>query len=229
MATLKVKNWGEFQHYKDRDPPWIKLHKGLLDDYEYQRLPLASRALAPMIWLLASESKDGSVEYDLDKLSFRLRCTAKEIEEAIKPLIANGFLIADSELLAGCYQDAMPEESREEAEKEKEESKPRKRGSMTFLNFLDECKAKGEMPIPEDDPIFTFAEEAGIDLDWMRLAWLEFSNKYRNDSKRYADWRATFRNAIRGNWYKIWYCDSEGKMQLTSQGRIIQQVHKDAA
>jgi len=27
---LRVKNWGKFQHYKDRNPPWIKLHRGLL-------------------------------------------------------------------------------------------------------------------------------------------------------------------------------------------------------
>lgn len=56
---LIPRRWSDFQHYKDRRPPWIKLHKALLDDREYQRLPLASRALAPMLWLLASESKDG--------------------------------------------------------------------------------------------------------------------------------------------------------------------------
>ena len=51
-ARIRPKNWHSFQHYKDRDPTWIKLHKKLLDDYEFQSLPLASRALAPMLWLL---------------------------------------------------------------------------------------------------------------------------------------------------------------------------------
>ena len=60
FMLLITKNWAEFQHYKDRSPPWIKLHKELLDDRQYQSLPLASRALAPMLWLLASETKDGS-------------------------------------------------------------------------------------------------------------------------------------------------------------------------
>ena len=32
-ARLHIKNWGEFQHYKKRNPPWIKLHKKLLDDF----------------------------------------------------------------------------------------------------------------------------------------------------------------------------------------------------
>ena len=37
-VTFSVKNWDEFQHYKDRNPPWIKLHNHLLDDYEFEML-----------------------------------------------------------------------------------------------------------------------------------------------------------------------------------------------
>jgi hypothetical protein len=58
---LTPKNWKSFQHYKDRAPPWIKLHKTLLDDFKFSRLPLASRALAPCIWLLASEYEGGEI------------------------------------------------------------------------------------------------------------------------------------------------------------------------
>jgi hypothetical protein len=32
---LTPKNWKSFQHYKDRAPAWIKLHKALLDDYNF--------------------------------------------------------------------------------------------------------------------------------------------------------------------------------------------------
>ena len=42
MTRLRVKNWAEFQHYRSRRPPWIKLHRGLLDDYAWHRLPEAS-------------------------------------------------------------------------------------------------------------------------------------------------------------------------------------------
>src|SRR6185437_13042815 len=109
MARLIVKNWREFQHYKDRSPEWIKLHKKFLDDYEFQCLPLASRALAPMIWLLASESHDGSIPYDLAKIAFRLRTTATDIESALKPLITAEFLTLEqdaSDVLADCKPDA---------------------------------------------------------------------------------------------------------------------------
>ena len=77
---LVPKNWVDFQHYKDRAPPWIKLHKGLLDDSVFQRLPVASRALAPMLWLLASEAKDGAFDASLSELSFRLRQSEKDVE-----------------------------------------------------------------------------------------------------------------------------------------------------
>lgn len=94
---LRVKGWADFQHYKDRSPPWIKLHKSLLDNYEYQSLPIASRALAPMLWLLASESADGSIDGDTKKLAFRLRCSAKEIDEGVKALIDAGFLVSEGD------------------------------------------------------------------------------------------------------------------------------------
>jgi len=51
---LVVVNWTEFQHYKDRAPPWIKLHTALLEKYEYQRLQDASKAHLVGIWMLAS-------------------------------------------------------------------------------------------------------------------------------------------------------------------------------
>lgn len=116
---LAPKNWATFQHYKDRNPPWIKLHKGLLDDYEFQCLPVASRALAPCLWLLASEYPDGVITLTEDALQFRLRMTLDELVDAIQPLVNAGFFSCDSALLATGKRSAMPEESREETETEK--------------------------------------------------------------------------------------------------------------
>lgn len=124
MTHIRPKNWGDFQHYKDRDPPWIKLHKKLLDNYEFQSLPVASRALAPMLWLLASEDKNGLIDAQHSKLGFRLRMSVQEVEDALKPLIeANFFEVAHSasEALAEVVQDATPEteaETQEQAQKQ---------------------------------------------------------------------------------------------------------------
>ena len=55
------KNWSQFQHYRDRSPTWLKLHRSLLDDFDYHCLPIASKALAPFLWLLASEYEGGEI------------------------------------------------------------------------------------------------------------------------------------------------------------------------
>ena len=118
---IVTKNWQEFQHYKDRNPAWIKLHKKLLDNYEFQCLPIASKALAPMLWLIASEHESGEIDATHAKLAFRLRMTEQEVEGALGPLIGNGFfeVIAFDEHvaimpLAERKQDAIPEKRREE-------------------------------------------------------------------------------------------------------------------
>jgi hypothetical protein len=90
---LRVKNWREFQHYGKRRPPWIKLHHKLLDDRVFLTLPVASRALAPMVWLLASESEDGSIKDAITEITFRLRMSEQDAREALAPLLAHGFLI----------------------------------------------------------------------------------------------------------------------------------------
>lgn len=122
---IRPRNWKTFQHYTTRKPAWVKLHRDLLDNFEFQRLPVASRALAPMLWLLASESEDGSIDADIGKLSFRLRTSEAELSEALKPLITANFfecLQGASEPLAVNHDSAVSEEETEEEEEEEEET-----------------------------------------------------------------------------------------------------------
>lgn len=109
---LRVKGWSRFQHYKHRRPPWIRLYRELLDDVTWHRLPIASRALAPMLWLLASETQEGSIDGDSDALAFRLHVASSELDEALNPLIAAGWIIKSdpaSVLLAPRKQHATSE------------------------------------------------------------------------------------------------------------------------
>lgn len=118
---LTPKNWSTFQHYRDRCPPWIKLHRDLLNDRAFIMLPTASKALAPLMWLLASESKDGSFDASIEELEFRLRMPADEIRVGIKALLNSGLFLNASTMLAPCLQDAIPEregETEREAERE---------------------------------------------------------------------------------------------------------------
>jgi hypothetical protein len=121
---LTPKNWQSFQHYKDRAPAWIKLHRTILDNADFQRLPVASRALAPMLWLLAAEYDGGAITANEDDVSWRLRMTLPDFRVALQPLLDKGFFsleISDSKPLADRKRDAIPEKEGEaEAEAEAE-------------------------------------------------------------------------------------------------------------
>lgn len=144
---LRPKNWSDFQHYKNRNPPWIRFHKRILDDRIYQKLPIASRALAPMLWLLASESKDpntGEFDGSVEELTFRLRWPETEIVDALKPLIDSGFfemVQSASTVLAECLRDATPEKRREETEAEAE-------AENICASSTDEAPQPRNQPIP---------------------------------------------------------------------------------
>ena len=66
--VLVVLNWGRFQHYKDRNPPWIKFHTSLLDDYEFQRLPDAAKWQLLLLWLVAAR-QDNRIPDDREWLA----------------------------------------------------------------------------------------------------------------------------------------------------------------
>jgi len=48
---IVVPNWHKFQHYKTRNPPWIKAYTELLKKDEYLSLSFAARGLLHGIWL----------------------------------------------------------------------------------------------------------------------------------------------------------------------------------
>lgn len=93
IGHIQAKNWRQFQHYSHRNPPWIRLHKRLLDDDDFHELPDASQLLAFKLWLLASESDDGTIEWKPKRIAFRLRMQMEEILERVTPLIEKGFFV----------------------------------------------------------------------------------------------------------------------------------------
>jgi hypothetical protein len=171
ILMLKPKNWQQFQHYKDRCPPWVKLHRDLLNNKEFMRLPTASKALAPMFWLLASESRstDGAFDASDDELEFRLRMPMKDIQSGRKSLIDNGFFHVASGVLAERLQSAIPEESRGERETETEfdsfyKSYPKKVGKPAALKAW---KAAGIKPEEVSSILADIATRANS-RDWMK-------------------------------------------------------------
>ena len=203
---LQPKNWAVFQHYKDRCPPWIKLHRDLLNDRVFMRLPIASKALAPMLWLLASETKDGQFDGSLDELVFRLHITPKEYEDGLKPLIDNGFFTIASGVLAECYQVAIPErEGETERETETEKSKKTQRGSRLPTDF----------EVPDDWIDFCQTERPDLQarktFDSFKDYWVAAPKGTK------LDWFATWRNWVRNQ-------KAENKTALSKTGQTNQTV-----
>lgn len=97
------------------------------------------------------------------------------------------------------------------------QDKPAAKPLITFSSWIQKLKDAGEDPISADDPIFDYALDAGIDMQFLRLAWEEFRDRYVAEDKRYKDWRAVYRKAIRENWLKLWWHDVDG-YKLTSKG-----------
>lgn len=115
MGEFTIKNWREFQHYSDRNPPWIKLHFALLSSQDWVMLSDESRVLMVACMLIASRN-EGRVPNNTEYIK-RL-CYMKRVD--FKPLIDIGFLIYDS----SCKQsqaEFRPEERREETEERREE------------------------------------------------------------------------------------------------------------
>ena len=101
MDYLRAKNFDQFQHYKDRNPPWIKLYTTTADDYLFSSLPDATKAHLILIWLLASKTGN---KLPNDPRWIQQRIGASE-KVRLDLLIQNGFLIP-FENGADCKHDA---------------------------------------------------------------------------------------------------------------------------
>ena len=97
---ITINNWSKFQSYKDRKPPWIRFHRSMLDNYDYQMMSAESRALLPMLWLLACEDEDptsGEINLEVKVIAYRLRRDEKVIKKSVAELETSGFIAcADS-------------------------------------------------------------------------------------------------------------------------------------
>jgi len=106
---MKVKNWQDFQHFKDRRPPWIKLYREILDDPDWHSLSGDDAKTLIMIWLLASEDKamEGNIP-DLRTVAFRLRSTESKVNQSLTKL-SKWLYQDDINMISSCHQVDIPE------------------------------------------------------------------------------------------------------------------------
>lgn len=105
-----------------------------------------------------------------------------------------------------------------------------KRSAIGLPAYLQACREAGTKSVPEGDPVFAYAAQAGIPLEFLRLHWLEFKARYSDPgAKRYKDWPNVHRKSVRGNWFKLWFIAPNGDVVLTTVGEQARRVHGEAA
>jgi hypothetical protein len=90
---ITIIHWERFQHYKDRNPPWIKTYTELLSSEAYLRLPGNRRAILHGLWLDYA-TKHGELTHDTRMISRRL--SLKVTTSDLQALEAAGFIALPS-------------------------------------------------------------------------------------------------------------------------------------
>lgn len=163
---MRIKNWTTFQHYKERCPPWIKLHRTLLDDRQFHSLKGDHARFLIMAWMLASEDKlqQGTLPTVAD-IAFRLRMKEKDVEESLSAV--SEWLVWDARaVLAPCKQEPLLETETERETKTERDVE---------LDSAERCpSASTPAPVPVHQRVrfeSTSGRITGIeDTDFDRLA-----------------------------------------------------------
>jgi hypothetical protein len=128
MEYVRIRNWEKYQHYSQRNPPWIKLHNRMLDDYDYGCLPDSGKLLLITLFMLASRT-DNNIPTDPEWIRSKGMLKGK-ID--LDPLIKAKFIehVADcnqnaSTMLADCKQNGGTEERRDRDREEERQMRLR--------------------------------------------------------------------------------------------------------
>lgn len=134
MRTLRVRNWQKFQHYKDRNPPWIKLHVEILSSRDWTMLADASKLLAIVCMVVAARD-NGELPNDPEYIK---RVAYLDKLPNLKPLIECGFL----EILQADASDCKQPQAEFRPEEEKEQRREEEEYIGHFEKFWDQYPKK---------------------------------------------------------------------------------------
>jgi uncharacterized protein YdaU (DUF1376 family) len=78
-------------------------------------------------------------------------------------------------------------------------------------------------PIRADDPLVVELEAAGVPVEFVELSWWVFVRDW--GARKAKDWPATYRNAIRKGWIRLWYFDQQtGECRLNATGELARRA-----
>jgi hypothetical protein len=192
--AFQVRNYERYQHYKNRRPPWVKLHRDLWFDPKFFSLSSLSKLYVIGFFTLASEN-DNRIPLDIAWIRSRLGIDKKP---DFKELFASGFIeeIPEnaSKVLATCKQSAIAE-----GEKEKEEEKEiegDKKAADAAPAPEKKPRRPNKTPVPEPFEITpemnAWANEKVPTVD-LTIETEKFINHHKKKADRFVDWIAAWR------------------------------------
>lgn len=117
----KIKNWHDYQHYKDRCPPWIKLHSSLITSEVWVMGNDATRVLMIASMVLASRNSDNDGTFNGDP-EYVKRFAYLNSKPDFKPLLDNNFLELTQDA-SMALADCNTEKRREETEQSRADAR----------------------------------------------------------------------------------------------------------
>jgi len=184
-----IKNYERYQHYKHRNPPWIKLYYDLLDDDAFIALNIASRHHYMTLLLIAGR-QNNRVLMDGSYLRKVMRLDA---EPDLTMLFDYGFLIAIRKRgVSKKTQKPLSEYSSSETEYSSSEYLPEK------VNGAGKLSSRQTLEIFEvTDTLRKWARKEHTPDPDFHLE--EFKDYWRalKDKDLKSDWAAAYRNRLR--------------------------------
>lgn len=127
-----VERWDEFQHYRDRDPIWLKVYTRLLSDEAYLALTFHQRGVLQGIWL---EYARANRQLSDRTVALTRRLGQRVSTRDLEALNHAGFItISASKPLAPCYHDASPETEKRREEQQHNKNRHEDADPPTAIN-----------------------------------------------------------------------------------------------
>lgn len=145
----RIARWEDFQHYSKRNPPWIKLHRKLLQDPDWFELTDYQMRVLVNCWMLAASHDTPGMLATCKHIAFNLHTNASDLLAALEVLEAKGFIEDASKVLAPRKQVASPEgegETEREAETEAEAERAGAWGDGISDSLWEDLRARGATP-----------------------------------------------------------------------------------
>ena len=184
MDMLTIKNLGKFQHYKLRNPPWIKLYREFWNDYTLRSCSPAVRLLFIGLCSLAAELGNkipADPRYLSERLGFPVASkmlaellATESVSVSVSVSVSDGADRPDM-TLASCTQDA---------------SKP--------LARLGKGNGHGKTAFPDPWDVTEDMQKMAEGFGFNAYALFDsFKDHALTHDRRCSDWRAAWRNWVR--------------------------------